>query len=167
MASGRSRVERDSDIHAPHPFFFFFFSYLFSLLEGLEPTRTPVSPGPQHPIRSTCPHPGPFRSPHLSPPVLQAQDPRGPRGARPSTPRLFCGSPTCRIGRQRCPGLTGREQGDLTASRPPSTSQALAVLTGGHAPDRVQGPGATAVGREPGAAARRGEPRRGGWSRAS
>ncbi|XP_059016113.1 synaptonemal complex central element protein 2 isoform X3 [Mustela lutreola] len=41
MARGRSRVEKGSDIHAPHPFLVFFFSYLFSFLGGLEPTHTP------------------------------------------------------------------------------------------------------------------------------
>ncbi|XP_027441741.1 synaptonemal complex central element protein 2 isoform X3 [Zalophus californianus] len=42
MARGRSRVDKGSDIHAPHPFPIFFFSYLFSFLGGLEPPHTPV-----------------------------------------------------------------------------------------------------------------------------
>ena len=46
MARGRRRVEKDSDTHAPHSFLFFFFSYLFPFLEGLEPRHIPVSPAP-------------------------------------------------------------------------------------------------------------------------
>lgn len=52
MARGRSSVERSSDTHTPHPFLsFFFLSSLFSFLEGLKPTHTPVrSPGTTAPL---------------------------------------------------------------------------------------------------------------------
>lgn len=160
MARGRSRVEKDSDTHAPHPFLFFF-SY-FSLLEGLEPTYTPIrSPGTLAPQQETQASPRPLQ---VSPPQSSCAPGTGspprprprPRGAHPSPAHLSCRSTACRSSTQRCSGLKGREEGDLTTSCPPSlpplTSQALAVLTGGHAPRRVQGPGATAAGGEPGTA---------------
>lgn len=64
MARGRSRVDKGSDIRAPHPFLIFFFSYLFSFLGGLEPPHTPV--------RSPAPLPAPLPSPQplqVSPPL--------------------------------------------------------------------------------------------------
>lgn len=61
MAHGRSRVEKDSDTHAPHPFLFFL-SCFFSLLEGLEPTHTPIrSPGTLAPQLETQASPRPLQ----------------------------------------------------------------------------------------------------------
>ncbi|XP_059744538.1 synaptonemal complex central element protein 2 isoform X3 [Bos taurus] len=121
MARGRSRVEKDSDTHAPHPFLFFF-SY-FSLLEGLEPTYTPIrSPGTLAPQQETQASPRPLQ---VSPPQSSCAPGTGspprprprPRGAHPSPAHLSCRSTACRSSTQR-----------------------------------VQGPGATAAGGEPGTA---------------
>lgn len=163
MARGRRRVEKDSDTHAPHSFLSFFFSYLFPFLEGLEPRHTPVSPAPLpslHPLQVSRPMSS--GAPGAGPPHARPR----PRGAHPSPANLSWGSPAIRRGKRRCPGSKRQEEGPLLAL-PPLASQALVVLTGGHASRRVQGPGATAAGGEQGAAAGRGEPRRRSWSRAS
>ncbi|XP_020742756.2 synaptonemal complex central element protein 2 isoform X1 [Odocoileus virginianus] len=82
MARDRSRVEKDTDTQAPHAFLFCF-SY-FSLLEGLEPTHTPIrSPG------TLAPQQEPQSSPHplqVSPPQSSCAPGTGsPRSTPPSS----------------------------------------------------------------------------------
>ena len=177
MARGGSRVEKVSDTQAPHPFLFYLFPCLFSFLEGLEPAHTPVrSPGPPAPLPEPLPSPQPAP---VSPPPSSGAPGAGPSQRTsptswcPSQPRasLLGGSPALRSGTRTCPGSKGRERGGggvwPLLAFPPLASQALAVLTGGPAPRRVQGPGATAAGGQQGAEAGRGEPRRGSRSGAS
>lgn len=81
MERGRSRVEKDTDTHAAHPFLFFF-SY-FSLLEGLEPTYTPVrSPGTLAPQQEPQSSPRPLQ---VSPPESCAPGTGSPRSTPPSS----------------------------------------------------------------------------------
>ena len=159
MARVRSRVEKDSDTPAPHPFLFFF-SY-FSLLEALEPTYTPIrSPGTLAPQQETQASPRPLQ---VSPP--QSSCAPGTGSPRSTPPSSWCPSqprpsllqvhsmPQQHPEVLRVEGEGGGGPDHFLPSLPPLTSQALAVLTGGHAPRRVQGPGATAAGGEPGTAA--------------
>ncbi|KAM7241845.1 hypothetical protein CapIbe_006316 [Capra ibex] len=89
MAHGRSRVEKDSDTHAPHPFLFFL-SYFFSLLEGLEPTHTPIrSPGTLAPQLETQASPRPLQ---VSPPHSSCPGTGSPQSTPPSS---WCPSQPC------------------------------------------------------------------------
>ena len=177
MARGGSRVEKVSDTQAPHPFLFYLFPCLFSFLEGLEPAHTPVrSPGPPAPLPEPLPSPQPAP---VSPPPSSGAPGAGPSQRTsptswcPSQPRasLLGGVPGLAQRHTEVPGVegTGKGRGGVwpLLAFPPLASQALAVLTGGPAPRRVQGPGATAAGGQQGAAAGRGEPRRGSRSGAS
>ncbi|XP_042105792.1 synaptonemal complex central element protein 2 isoform X2 [Ovis aries] len=89
MAHGRSRVEKDSDTHAPHPFLFFL-SCFFSLLEGLEPTHTPIrSPGTLAPQLETQASPRPLQ---VSPPHSSCPGTGSPQSTPPSS---WCPSQPC------------------------------------------------------------------------
>ncbi|XP_029072709.1 synaptonemal complex central element protein 2 [Monodon monoceros] len=142
MASGRSRVERDPDIHAPHPFFFFFFSYLFPSLKALsrlahQLAQAPPAPHPEHlssprplqvsPPQSSCaPGTGSPRSswcPSQHPPSLLRVPNMPHRQTEVDMPQIECKDQEPQLLGESQEQQQGEESREEEAGRGPARSQ--------------------------------------------